>query len=95
MRFYFDSDVDPVELANELSHILDGLGPVLAEPLWEPTSLVRQVDDVCFYGDSRDQRGYALVFQAALETLRSLPFPRGGVRDVVEFLSRISVCVEK
>lgn len=95
MRFYFDSDLDPVELACDLSRIVDSLGPVLAEPLWEDEWLVWQVCDECFYGDSRDQRAYALVFQAALETLRSLPVPRGGVRDVVEFLSRISVCVEK
>ena len=94
MRFYFDSDVDPVELAHDLSRILDGLGSVLADPLWDGVSLVRRVCDECVYGDSRDQRAYSLVFQAALETLRSLPVPRGGFRDVVEFLSRISVCGE-
>lgn len=95
MRFYFDSDLDPIELAWELSRILDSLGPMLAEPLWEGPSLVRKVCDEWVYGDSRDQRAYALVFQAALETLRSLPVPRGGFRDVAEFLSRISVRVEK
>lgn len=95
MRFYFDSDVDPVELAHDLSRIVDSVSSVLAEPLWEGSSLVRMVCDECVYGDSRDQRAYALMFAAALETLRSLPVPRGGFRDVVEFLSRISVRVEK
>lgn len=95
MRFYFDADSDPLELAWELSHILDTTGVEFADTLWVGPSLVQQVDEVCVYGDSRDQRGYALVFQAALETLRLLPVPRGGVSDVAEFLSRISVCVEK